>query len=194
MPFRLKDSSAQAEPVPASSPEQVQAVAQASPPPPVAAGPSPSLVQVEPATASPLGAPVTPPSDIVDVETRYALGMAYKDMELWEEAKEEFMSSMKDSGFFVDSCMMMALCLKEQNQPQQAIQLLEKLVVDSRCRGGNAQLVRYELGLLYEKTEACDRALVMYQSIPTFHDVPRRLEGLRARGSNGIAPPGILVV
>ena len=192
MPFRLKDSSAQAEPVPASSPEQVQAVAQASPPPPVAAGPSPSLVQVEPATASPLGAPVTPPSDIVDVETRYALGMAYKNMELWEEAKEEFMSSMKDSGFFVDSCMMMALCLKEQNQPQQAIQLLEKLVVDSRCRGGNAQLVRYELGLLYEKTEACDRALVMYQSIPTFHDVPRRLEGLRARGSNGIAPPEFL--
>jgi tetratricopeptide (TPR) repeat protein len=125
----------------------------------------------------------------VDAETRYALGMAYKDMGLWEEAKEEFVLSMKDSGFFVDSCMMMGLCLKEQDQPEKAIQLLEKLMADSRCRGGNAQLVRYELGLLYEKTGASDRAVAMYQSIPSFHDVPRRLEVMRAHGINGTAHP-----
>ena len=47
---------------------------------------------------------------------------------------------MKDSGFFVDSCMMMALCCKEQGHPDQAIQLLERLMADSRCRGGNGQL------------------------------------------------------
>ena len=113
--------------------------------------------------------------------------MAYKDMGLLEEAKEEFLLSMKDSGFFVDSCLIMGLCLKEQGADDQAIQLLEKLIADSRCRGGNAQLVRYELGLLYEKIEMRDRAIAMYQSIPSFHDVPRRLETLRNRGSNGEA-------
>jgi hypothetical protein len=69
----------------------------------------------------------------------------------------------------------------------QAIQLLEKLIADSRCRGGNAQLVRYELAMLYEKTGARDRALAMYQSIPSFHDVPRRVEALRSLGTNGVA-------
>jgi tetratricopeptide (TPR) repeat protein len=124
----------------------------------------------------------------VDAETRYALGMAYKDMGLLEEAKEEFLLSMQDSGFFVDSCLIMGLCLKEQGQADQAIQLLEKLLADSRCRGGNAQLVRYELGLLYEKMGSRDRAITMYQSIPSFHDVPRRLETLRNHSTNGDAP------
>ena len=34
----------------------------------------------------------------VDAETRYALGMAYKDMGSAKEAKEEFILSMKDLG------------------------------------------------------------------------------------------------
>ena len=142
---------------------------------------------VAPVEAPP--APVAPSADSIDAETRYALGMAYKDMGLLEEAKEEFLLSMKDSGFFVDSCLIMALCLKEQGESAQAIQLLEKLLADSRCRGGNAQLVRYELGLLYEKTECRERAIAMYQSIPSFHDVPRRLETLRNRDSNGKPHP-----
>jgi tetratricopeptide (TPR) repeat protein len=123
----------------------------------------------------------------VDAETRYALGMAYKDMGLCEEAKEEFILSMKDSGFFVDSCLMMGLCCKEQGRSDQAIQLLEKLISDSRCRGGNAQLVRYELALLYETIGARERALSMYQAIPSFHDVPRRVEALRLQSTNGAA-------
>jgi tetratricopeptide (TPR) repeat protein len=123
----------------------------------------------------------------MDAEARYALGTAYKDMGLLEEAKEEFMGSMKDAAFFVDSCLMLGLCLKEQEQSDHAIQLLEKVVTDSRCRGGNAQIVRYELGLLYEKVSARDRAIAMYQSIPSFHDVPQRLEALCSRNSNGSA-------
>lgn len=121
----------------------------------------------------------------LDAETRYALGMAYKDMGLLEEAKEEFLGSMKDAGFFIDSCLMMASCLKEQDQSDHAIQLLEKLVADPRCREGNVQIVRYELGLLYEKTSARDRAIAMYQSIPSFYDVPQRLQALRSDAHNG---------
>ncbi|MBI4001120.1 MAG: tetratricopeptide repeat protein [Nitrospira defluvii] len=188
MPFKLWDpSAAPAAPIPqpASVVEPVYTSA-----PPAAAPPSPvqqvASVQVSPAAAA-------PPTDSVDAETRYALGMAYKDMGLLEEAKEEFVLSMKDSGFFVDSCLMMGLCLKEQGQSDQAIQLLEKLIADSRCRGGNAQLVQYELGLLYEKMGSRDRAIAMYQSIPSFHDVPRRLETLRNHSSNGDAHPHLSV-
>lgn len=181
MPFRLQDSSAApTAPTPPPTAPVIKPIPAAVAP--AAALHSP-IQDVAPAQASPSA--VAPPPDSVDAETRYALGMAYKDMGLWEEAKEEFIFSMKDSGFFVDSCLMMGLCLKEQSQSDQAIQLLEKLTADSRCRGGNAQLVRYELGLLYEKMGSRDRAITMYQSIPSFHDVPRRLEALHNHGSNG---------
>jgi tetratricopeptide (TPR) repeat protein len=154
-----------------------------------APAPAPPVAQAAPVEPPPAPVPAAQPIAQVDAETQYALGMAYKDMGLLEEAKEEFVSSMKDSGFFVDSCLMLGLCLKEQNRFDQAIQLLEKLIADSRCRGGNAQLVRYELAMLYEKTGARDRALAMYQSIPSFHDVPRRVEALRTLGTNGVAHP-----
>ena len=181
MPFKLLDPNA---PRPAPQPVVAEKPFLASAPPTTT-----SQRPVEP--VAPVQAPhdAGTPAEAVDAETRYALGMAYKDMGLLEEAKEEFLLSMKDSGFFVDSCLIMGLCLKEQGQADEAIQLLEKLIADSRCRGGNAQLVRYELGLLYEKTESRDRAIAMYQSIPSFHDVPRRLETLRNRGANGEAHP-----
>ena len=194
MPFKLRDSSTVSPPIPPippipPTPPPTPLVETTSASAPPAAAPQAHVSPVSrivPVEASP--AVVIPPADNVDAETRYALGMAYKDMGLLEEAKEEFLLSMKDSGFFVDSCLMMGLCVKEQGQSDQAVQLLEKLIADSRCRGGNAQLVRYELGLLYEKMGSRDRAIAMYQSIPSFHDVPRRLESLRNH-SNGVAHP-----
>lgn len=187
--FRLVDASAAPVAVASAPLPVVEPVVLPPVEPPVEA-PAPVL-HAAPEPQPTVAQPVAPPVETVDVETRYALGMAYKDMGLWDEAKEEFLLSMKDSGFFVDSCMMMALCCKEQGHPDQAIQLLERLMADSRCRGGNGQLVRYELGLLYETTGARDRALSMYQAIPAFHDVPRRVEALRLQLVNGNAHSGV---
>lgn len=192
-PFRLVDPSAPPVEAPAVRPPVAEPVVVQAVPPPVP--PSAPVLEISPVVAAEppqVPSPAPPPApamETADAETRYALGMAYKDMGLCEEAKEEFLLSMKDSGFFVDSCLMMALCCKEQSRADHAIQLLEKLISDSRCRGGNAQLVRYELALLYEVTGAHDRALGMYQSIPSFHDVPRRVDALRLHLTNGVAHP-----
>jgi tetratricopeptide (TPR) repeat protein len=172
-PFRIKEAEGDpAEALVAAVRPQVQ---------PVDSTGQPSAVVGHPDGAS---SDMAPP---LDAETRYALAMAYKDMGLLEEAKEEFLCAMKDAGFFVDSCLMMALCFKEQDQSDRAIQILEKLVSDSRCSGQSGQTVRYELALLYEKISARDRAISMYQSIPSFHDVPQRLHALRTEGHNGAA-------
>jgi len=162
------------------SPLAEAAPAQSQASEPIAEEPvSPVLCGQEPADD-----PTAPP---LDAETRYALALAYKDMGLLEEAKEEFLCSMKHARLFVDTCLMMALCFKEQDQSDRAIQILEKLLSDSRCAGNGAETVRYELGLLYEKISARDRAIAMYQSIPSFHDVPQRLQALRTDGHNGTA-------
>ena len=127
------------------------------------------------------------PTDGIDPETHYTLGVAYKNMGLLDEAKEEFCLSMKSHDFFLDSCLMIAVCLKEQGECQSASAQLELLLKDPKCQGAKAQAIRYELGLLYEAQEQWSHAAAIYESIPTFHDVPQRLES--ARTHKGLGQP-----
>jgi tetratricopeptide (TPR) repeat protein len=120
------------------------------------------------------------PANEIDPETHYTLGVAYKNMGLLDEAKEEFCFSMKSHDFFSDSCLMIAVCLKEKGECQSASAQLELLLKDPKCQGAKAQAIRYELGLLYEAQEQWSQAAAMYESIPTFHDVPQRIESARA--------------
>ena len=134
-------------------------------------------------------APVCPePADPVDPETHYTLGVAYKNMGLLDEAKEEFACAMKGSDFFLDSCLMIAVCLKEQGEGQLASQQLEQLLQNPKCQGAKAQAISYELGLLYETQERWSHAAIIYQTIPTFHDVPQRLDSVRVRLGPAQAP------
>ena len=120
------------------------------------------------------------PTGGVDHATRYRLGVAYKNMGLLDEAKEEFFLSMQSHDFFPDSCLMIAICLKEQGECPTASAQLERLLNDPKCQGAKAQAIRYQLGLLYEVQEQWSQATVIYESISTFHDVPQRLESAHA--------------
>lgn len=115
----------------------------------------------------------------LDPDIHYTLGVAFKNMGLLDEAKEEFAQSMAGSDLFLDSCLMTAVCLKEQGQGKAASEQLEQLLNDARCQGAKAQAIRYELGLLYETQEQWQKATAIFESIPTFHDVPKRLDALR---------------
>jgi tetratricopeptide (TPR) repeat protein len=130
---------------------------------------------------APMPQPPAAPEDSLDPETHYTLGVAYKNMGLLEEAKEELLVSMKSPAVFLDSCLMMAVCLKEQGQVEEASGQLERLLTDPRCQGTKAQAIRYELGLLYEKQAQWQEAVSMFESIPTFHDVPQRLSSIRTQ-------------
>lgn len=119
------------------------------------------------------------PADGLDADTHYTLGVAYKSMGLLEEAKEEFGLAMKGAEIFIDSCLMTAVCLKDQGLFGEASAQLERLLTDPRCQGAKAQAIRYELGLLYEKQEQWQLATTMFEAIPAFHDVPQRLAAIR---------------
>ncbi|MBX3330992.1 MAG: tetratricopeptide repeat protein [Nitrospira sp.] len=120
-----------------------------------------------------------------DYEAYYALGVAYKNMGLYEEAKAEFLVSMNSDSFYLDSALMTAVCLKEERHITQAIQGLETVLADPRCHGAKAQAIQYELGLLYEAEEQWEKAAHAFQSIPSFHDVPQRLAAIKGRGVGG---------
>jgi tetratricopeptide (TPR) repeat protein len=118
--------------------------------------------------------------DGLDPEVHYTLGVAYKNMGLLDQAQEEFSAAMTSSAVFLDSCLMTAVCLKERGQADAASSQLERLLADSRCQGAKGQAIRYELGLLYEQQAQWEQAVTMFESIPTFHDVPERLSSIRA--------------
>jgi tetratricopeptide (TPR) repeat protein len=129
--------------------------------------------------------PTGPPPDY---EAHYALGVAYKNMGLYEEAKEEFQVSMNSDSFYLDSALMTAVCLNEGHHIALAIRGLETALADPRCEGAKGQAIRYELGLLYEAEEQWEKAAHAFQSIPSFHDVPQRLAAIK--GKQGVGDVG----
>ncbi|MGQ0554450.1 MAG: tetratricopeptide repeat protein [Nitrospiraceae bacterium] len=142
-----------------------------------------SAAPSKPAVAPP--ATVKEPMAAIDYETHYALGVAYKNMGLYEEAKEEFHVSTNSDSYYLDSALMTAVCLKEEHHPTQAILGLETVLADSRCQGAKGQAIRYELGLLYEAEELWEKAAHAFESIPSFHDVPQRLVALKGKHGRG---------
>lgn len=121
------------------------------------------------------------PAPEPDYEAHYILGVAFKNMGIYEEAMEEFHYAQADETFYLDACLMTALCLKAQRLYRQAIRGLEAVLSDPRCQGAKGQAIRYELGMLYEMESQWDDALKTYQMIPSFHDVAQRLDSLRSK-------------
>jgi tetratricopeptide (TPR) repeat protein len=154
---------------------------------------SPVLVRLAAALTPPpaVEVPCAPPPDTVpaedeaqadsDADAHYTLGVAYKNMGLYQEAVDEFQRSMSGDAYYLDSCLMMALCFKEERQYAQAICMLEPVLFDPRSQSAKGQAIRYELGLLYEAEAQWEDATSTYQSIPSFHDVPQRLAALQGR-------------
>lgn len=130
--------------------------------------------------------PATLPSSLSadsepDYEARYMMGVAYKNMGLYDDAMEEFAIARVADPFFLDAWLMGALCLKEQGQYRDAIRSLESVLSDPRCQGAKGQAVRYELGLLYETASLWEKAANIFETIPAFHDVPTRLASLKEK-------------
>ena len=129
-------------------------------------------------------ATIAPPPDY---EAHFTLGVAYKNMGLYQEAREEFDRSKKGDPYYLDSALMTALCYKQEGCLVQSLTELELVSVDPRCQGTKGQAIRYELGLLYEAEAQWGKAVATFQSIPSFHDVPQRLAALNAhRSSEGV--------
>ena len=145
--------------------------------------------KVEPVSVEPMAmqpgtdepAQAEAPASAPDYEAHFTLGIAYKNMGLYEDAMDEFHVSKSADSFYLDSCLMTALCLKDQHAYGQAIRGLETVLSDLRCQGAKGQAIRYELGLLYEAESQWEQAVSTYELIPLFHDVPQRLESLRGK-------------
>lgn len=122
-----------------------------------------------------------------EYETHYNLGIAYKDMGLYDDAIREFESGTKDPALAQDSFSLMATCYVDKKEYELAIkaigQALEISTEDSRTG------LFYQLGEVRERQKQWSEAVSAYEqaqsSDPTFEGIAEAIERARASISAG---------
>jgi tetratricopeptide (TPR) repeat protein len=119
-----------------------------------------------------------------DYDTRYNLGIAYKEMGLLDEAIAEFQLAAKDEVRSLECCSMLGLCFMEKGMPDIAIKWFSKGLAIPGRREEEYHGLRYDLAQAFEAANQPERALELYMEIfrenIKFRDVQERVKELQA--------------
>ncbi len=117
-----------------------------------------------------------------DYETRYNLGIAYKEMGLVDEAVAEFQLAAKDESRLLECASMLGICFIEKGMPKLAVKWFEK-GLQAQGRTDEEYLgLRYDLGSALEMAGEQERALEtfteLYGQDASFRDVAEKVRQL----------------
>ena len=123
--------------------------------------------------------------DEKDFETHYNLGIAYREMELYEEAVQEFRLAGREPGRALACADLLGLCFLAMGQVDQAlVEFRAGLEIRGHPRESYHTL-RYDLGVTYETQGDLARALEQFEHLhaedPRFRDVRAKIQSLRER-------------
>lgn len=88
-----------------------------------------------------------------DYDTRYNLGIAYKEMGLLEEAIHEFLISSRHPAKFFDSAGLLGLCFREKGMFGEAVSWFERAMEAPGRKNEEYLAVKYELVITYKSQE-----------------------------------------
>jgi tetratricopeptide (TPR) repeat protein len=136
-----------------------------------------------------------------DYETHYNLGLAYKEMDLFEEALEEFqiaaglVDPSDGTPRYLQCCNLLGHCFMQKSVPELAVKWFNKGFNTPGASEDERQALRYELAAAYEQVGDLDRAMNLFTEVygidVSYRGVKDRLRELKARvnGENGKAAP-----
>ena len=108
---------------------------------------------------------------LIDFETHYSLGLAYKDMDLLDEAISEFQMAFRTAGVAdlegdcIHCCNMLGVCFKRKEMPTVAVMWFERgLKIPNRLED-EYQALRYEIGVCYEEMGEMDKAIEVFTEV-----------------------------
>jgi len=119
-----------------------------------------------------------------DVETFYNLGISYMDMELYQEAINEFQSASQGDQFKQESTQMIGVCLRKMGKFGESI---EKFKETAKITKDPVELmgIKYEIGLTLTEAGKLKEAFNMLGSIykqdKTYRDVVKRLVEIKKK-------------
>ena len=134
-----------------------------------------------------------------DYETHYNLGLAYQEMDLFEEALEEFQTAANlvtpgdGTPRYLQCCNLLGHCFMQKGVPQLAVTWFNKGLNAPGASEDERQALRFDLGAAYEQVGDLDRAIEIFTEVyginVSYRGVNERLRVLQARAGNGKAAP-----
>jgi tetratricopeptide (TPR) repeat protein len=126
-----------------------------------------------------------------DYETHYNLGMAYQEMELFEEALEEFQIAIglvsPDDGTprYLQCCNLLGHCFMMKGVPRLAVKWFNKGLGAPNTSDDERQALRFDLAAAYEQAGDLDQARNLFTEIygvnVSYRGVNERLKALESR-------------
>lgn len=121
--------------------------------------------------------------DVGDTETHYDLGIAYKEMGLFDDAIKEFQTASVNPQRRVDCLTLQAVCYREKGEFGMAEELLQNGIGLEELADAELLSLKYELALLFESSGRMDDALRIYCEVnavnPDFHGVAGKIALLK---------------
>ncbi len=127
---------------------------------------------------------------LLDFETHYSLGLAYKDMDLLDDAISEFQMAFRTAGVedlegdCIHCCNMLGVCFKRKEMHKVAIMWFERGLKISNRTEDEYQALRFEIGLCYEELGETDNALEVFTQVygtdVNYRKVGEKIKQLRA--------------
>ncbi|HLP45608.1 MAG TPA: tetratricopeptide repeat protein, partial [Candidatus Kapabacteria bacterium] len=120
-----------------------------------------------------------------DYDTRYNLGIAYKEMGLLEEAIHEFQISSRHPAKFFDSAGLLGLCFREKGMFSEAVNWFEQALEAPGRKDEEYLAVSYELVITYKLQEDYPSAKKAAEGIlrvnPGYRDIAALYEEIKRK-------------
>ncbi len=121
--------------------------------------------------------------DSADTESHFNLGIAYKEMGLFEDAIAEFDKASADPGRRIDCLTLTGQCHLEAGETEAALKAFKSGLSQENLNEAGRKTLNFELGLLYQSTGQLLEALESFQLVAEqdsfFRDVGDRIKALR---------------
>ena len=120
-----------------------------------------------------------------DYETRYNLGIAYKEMGLLDEAIGEFQYASRDPKLFLECSSILGICFREKGMSDLAVKWYRKALESTGHPEEKYQGLRYDLGELHMERGEHSQALSLFSEVygvnSNYRDVASKIRELKKR-------------
>ena len=127
---------------------------------------------------------------LMDFETHYNLGLAYKDMDVLDDAIEQFQMAFRMAGEnetltanYIQCCHMLGVCFKRKQMLKVAVMWFERGLRITGRTEDEYQALRYEMGFCLEEIGEVDRAIDVFMEVygidVNYRQVARKIQELQ---------------
>ena len=118
-----------------------------------------------------------------DTETHYNLGIAYKEMGLYDDAVSEFRIAAIDPQRRIDCMTLQGICLRDKGDHAGAEEIFRNALVMDGLSGEERLSINYELAFLCETVGRKEEAVRFYLEVlainPGFRDAAKKIAYLQ---------------